>query len=86
MTNVQNHRTEVLEQIAARISELDGLSRDVADEALAQDIDRVSGLLKVLLVLISDLPNAFDPGTAWWAEWSAKQRATIGRIPPQCRT
>jgi hypothetical protein len=75
-------RTDVLTNIAARIRELNDLADLIPDPGLNADIYRISGLLRAVLVLISDLPNSFDETSPWWAEWAAKQKLLGGEADP----
>jgi hypothetical protein len=71
-------RTGVLTNIAAHIKELHDVAALSPDPELNADIYRITGLLQAVIMLITELPNAFDDTSPWWAEWTAKQ-ALLGR-------
>lgn len=59
----------MLHHLAERIAELEDLGSSFPDAAMAGDLNRIAGLLKAVLVLISDGPEAFDSTAPWWTTW-----------------
>lgn len=71
-------RTAVLLHLAERIAELEQLGSSFPDAALAEDLNRIAGLLRAVLILISEVPEAFDKTAPWWTTW-LREKGGINR-------